>query len=157
MSTHLNVQLRDVLESDLPIFYEHQIDPDAARMAAFPSRDREAFMAHWAKIMADETVTLKTALFDGQVAGNMVCFAQSGEREVGYWLGKEYWGKGIATRALKEFLGLIQVRPLFAHVAKHNIGSKRVLEKCGFAAYGESKGFPDASGAQVEELILKLE
>jgi RimJ/RimL family protein N-acetyltransferase len=157
MSTHLNVQLRDVLESDLPIFYEHQIDPDAARMAAFPSRDREAFMAHWAKIMADETVTLKTVLLDGQVAGNMVCFAQSGEREVGYWLGKEYWGKGIATRALKEFLGLIQMRPLFAHVAKHNIGSKRVLEKCGFAAYGESKGFPDSSGAQVEELVLKLE
>jgi RimJ/RimL family protein N-acetyltransferase len=51
----------------------------------------------------------------------MVCFEQLGEREVGYWLGKGYWGKGIATQALKEFLKHIGTRPLYAHVAKHNI------------------------------------
>jgi hypothetical protein len=43
------VQLRDVIEADLPSFFEHQLDPDATRMAAFPSRDRERFMAHWGK------------------------------------------------------------------------------------------------------------
>jgi hypothetical protein len=78
------VVLRDVIESDLPIFYEQQLDPDAARMAAFPSRDREAFFAHWAKIMCMDTVTLKTIRFDGQVAGNIVAFEQDGKREVGY-------------------------------------------------------------------------
>ncbi len=141
-----DVHLRHVIESDLPIFFEQQLDPDATRMAAFPSRDREAFMAHWAKIMRDETNTLMTILFDGQVAGNIVSWQQDDKREVGYWLGKEYWGKGIATRALAEFLNHVTQRPLYAHVAKHNLASIRVLEKCGFAR----------RGGDDEEIILKL-
>lgn len=152
-----DVLIRDVTESDLPIFFEQQLDPDATEMAAFPAREREAFMAHWARIMADDSVMLKTILFEGQVAGNILSFVQSGEREVGYWIGKEYWSKGIATRALAAFLDHVQTRPLYAHVAKHNIGSRRVLEKCGFIIVGEDKGFPDASGEEVEEFILKLE
>jgi RimJ/RimL family protein N-acetyltransferase len=140
------VHLRDVIESDLPIFYEQQLDPDATQMAAFPSRERETFMAHWAKIMADETVTLKTILFDAQVAGNIVSWQHDGECEVGYWLGKTYWGRGIATRALAAFLGEVTTRPLYAHVVKHNLASRRVLEKCGFRLHGEGG----------EEFILKL-
>ena len=141
-----NVHLRDVIESDLPIFYEQQLDPDATQMAAFPARDREAFVAHWVKIMLDETNVLKTILFDGQVAGNIVSWQQEGECEVGYWLGKEYWGQGIATRALAAFLGEVTTRPLYAHVVKHNLASRRVLEKCGFSLHGEND----------EEFILKL-
>ena len=151
-----DVQLRDVTESDLPIFFEQQLNPEATEMAAFPSRDRDAFMAHWVKIMADDSVILKTILFDGHVAGNMVSFEMSDKREVGYWIGKEYWGKGIATKALAAFLIHVKTRPLYAHVAKHNIGSRRVLEKCGFTIIGEDKGFPNARGEQVEEFILKL-
>jgi RimJ/RimL family protein N-acetyltransferase len=151
------VQLRDVTEADLPIFFEHQLDPAANQMAAFPARDRAAFMAHWAKILADATVTIKTIVVDGHVAGNIVSWEQLGEREVGYWLGKHYWGKGVATRALAAFLGHVTVRPLYAHVAKHNIGSRRVLEKCGFTICGEDTVSADVSGAKVEEFILKLE
>jgi RimJ/RimL family protein N-acetyltransferase len=150
------VVLRDVRESDLPLLFEHQLDPDATRMAAFPARDREAFMAHWTKILRDETVAKKTILLDGHVAGNIVSFQQSGKPQVGYWIGKDYWGKGVATRALSAFLGHVTVRPLYAHVAKHNIASIRVLEKCGFTICGEDKGFPDAGGEEVEEFILKL-
>jgi RimJ/RimL family protein N-acetyltransferase len=131
-----DVLLRVVTEDDLPIFFEHQLDLDATEMVAFPSRDKNAFMAHWTKIMADDSVILKTILFNGQVAGNIVSFAQSGEREVGYWIGKEYWGKGIATKALAAFLEHVKTRPLYAHVAKHNIGSRGVLEKCGFVRVG---------------------
>ena len=140
------ILLRDVIESDLPIFFEQQLDPVATQMAAFPARDREAFMAHWTKILADETNILKTILFDGQVAGNIVSWLHSGEREVGYWLGREYWGKGIATRALSTFLDHVKTRPLYAHVAKHNRASIRVLEKCGFTI----------TGVEVEEYILTL-
>jgi RimJ/RimL family protein N-acetyltransferase len=148
--------LRDVVKTDLPIFFEHQQDPESNRMAAFPARDRQAFMSHWAKILADAGTTIKTILSDGQVAGNIVTWEASDEREVGYWIGREYWGKGIATRALSEFLQLVRERPLFAHVAKHNIGSRRVLEKCGFTLVGEGK-FPAAEGEeQIDELILKL-
>jgi len=143
----IEILLRNVTESDLPILFEQQLDTEATQMAAFPSRDRESFMAHWAKIMADESNILKTILFDGQVAGNIVSWEGSGEWEVGYWIGKEYWGKGIATKALAALLGHVKMRPLFAHVARHNIASRRVLEKCGFMVIG----------AEPEEFILKLD
>ena len=149
------VLLRDVKESDLSIFYEQQLDPEAIAMAAFPARDKESFMAHWAKIIADKSVILKTIIFEGQVAGNIVSWEQDGEREVGYWVGKEFWGKGIATKALAEFLHQVKTRPLVAHVAKHNIGSRRVLEKCGFTFVKEDKYY-SASGEEIEEIILKL-
>src|SRR6266542_4254000 len=137
-----NVQLRHVIETDLPIFFEQQLDPEATQMASFPARREDVFMAHWKnKVMADDSVQVKTILFRGEVAGNIVCFEQLGEREVGYWLGKEYWGRGIATRALEQFLKQIETRPLYAHVAKHNIGSRRVLEKCGFTVSGEERFF----------------
>lgn len=151
-----NIQLRDVIESDLPIFYEQQLDPEATRMAAFPSRNRDGFMSHWTKIMADPSVLIKTILFHGDVAGNIVCFEQLGEREVGYWLGKHFWGKGIATQALKEFLKEIETRPLYAHVAKHNIASRRVLEKCGFVVAAEDRVFSQILGDDIEEYILIL-
>jgi len=150
------IRLRDVTEEDLPIFFEQQLDPDATKMAAFPARGRDAFMGHWTKIMSDEAVILKTIILDGQVAGNVVSWEQSAEREVGYWIGKEYWGKGIATQALTQFLGYVKTRPLYAHVAKHNFASIRVLEKCGFMISGEDK-FPAAGGEVIEEYILKLE
>jgi RimJ/RimL family protein N-acetyltransferase len=150
------VVLRDVTEADLPIFYEHQLDPIATQMAAFPARDRDAFIAHWRKILRDAPVTTKTILFDGQVAGNVVSFNGDGEREVGYWIGREYWGKGIASKALAAFLAVEQTRPLYAHVAKHNIASRRVLEKCGFTFFGEDKDFSDTPGEEVEGVILIL-
>jgi RimJ/RimL family protein N-acetyltransferase len=130
------VLLRAVIANDLPIFFEQQLDPVATQMAAFPARDREAFMVHWAKIMADETNILKTILYGDQVAGNIVSWEhpdEESEREVGYWLGREFWGKGIATQALTLFLKQVTTRPLYADVVKHNLASIRVLEKCSFA------------------------
>ena len=100
----LDVRLRDVAEADLPIFFEHQLDPEATQMAAFPARDRDAFMAHWAKILADESGGKQTILVDGQVAGNVVSWGEPGERHVGYWIGRHYWGRGVATRALTAYL-----------------------------------------------------
>lgn len=151
------VKLRDVIETDLPIFFEQQSDHEAAQMAALPARNRETFMAHWTRIMGDDSILIKTILFDGSVAGNIVSFDQLGEREVGYWLGKEYWGKGIATRALIEFLKYVETRPLYAHVAKHNIASRRVLEKCGFIVWGEDSFYSQAFGKNIEEYILILD
>lgn len=151
------IQLRDVIETDLPIFFEQQLDPEATQMAAFPARNRDVFMIHWKRIIVDESVLIKTILYNGEIAGNIVCFEQLGEREVGYWLGKEYWGKGIATHALEEFLKEIKTRPLYAHVAKHNIGSKRVLEKCGFTVSAEDRFFSQVFGKNIDEYILRLD
>lgn len=155
------VRLRDVIDSDLPIFFQQQLESEANQMAAFTAprdpADRGAFMAHWEKLRHNDTIYLKTILSNEQVAGNMVSFVISGEREVGYWLGKEFWGKGIATRALKEFLDIVKERPLYAHTAKDNIASLRVLEKNGFKICGDGKLFAYARGTEVEEYVLKLE
>src|SRR5215471_13045292 len=104
-----DVLLRDVTERDLPIFFEQQLDPAANRMAAFTAKDpadRAAFTAKWAKILGDDSITKRTILFRGQVAGNVGAFLApwSGQHEVTYWIGREFWGKGIATRALAVFL-----------------------------------------------------
>ncbi|MGN6360161.1 MAG: GNAT family N-acetyltransferase [Thermomicrobiales bacterium] len=141
------VRLRDVTEADLPLFFEHQRDPVATAMAAFPAREWAPFMAHWATILADPALAKQTILVDGQVAGNIGSWEQDGHREVGYWLDRAYWGRGVATRALALFLRQVPARPLYAYVVLHNIGSRRVLEKCGFTV----------CGTEGDELILILE
>lgn len=146
------VRLRDVREDDLPIFLEHQKDPEANRMASFDARDEAPFMAHWAKILRDRTVVVRTIEVDGRVVGNIGSWEQDGERDVGYWIGREEWGMGVATAALSAFLDELDTRPLHAHVATHNIGSIRVLEKCGF----ERTGPPTTASDGVEELLLVL-
>jgi len=157
-----SVQLRDVMASDLPILFEHQLDTDANYMAAFTGRDptdKDAFRAHWARILSDETITIQTILFNGQVAGSVASYKDEefGELEITYWIGREYWAKGIASMALSKFLDLVTVRPLYGRAAKDNVASLRVMQKCGFIICGEGKGFAYARGKEVEEYILKLE
>jgi RimJ/RimL family protein N-acetyltransferase len=150
------VRLRDVIETDLPILFEHQREPEANRMAAFPARSLDAFMAHWAKILGDQSVTARTILFGGRVAGNIGSWQQDNQQRVGYWIGREYWSKGVASRALAEFLGVVKVRPLFAHVAKHNIPSIRVLEKCGFMVCAGATASLGTPPDGIEELVFAL-
>lgn len=161
-SPHNNtsIVLRDVTMSDLPIFFDQQLDSEANWMAAFTAKDptdRDAFMAHWTRNLGNETGTIQTILFNGQVAGSISSYVDEDEQlEVSYWLGKPYWGKGIATRALSAFLDHIKVRPLYARAAKNNTRSLRVLEKCGFTITGEGSGFSNARGEEVEEFLLRL-
>jgi RimJ/RimL family protein N-acetyltransferase len=151
--------LRSVTDDDLEIFFTQQLDPEANYMAAFTAKDpsnRAAFAAHWRKIRNAPTITNRTIVVDGQVAGYVASFVQFGEREVTYWLGKEFWGKGLATRALAALLAEVTERPIYARAAKDNIASIRVLQKCGFTITGEDKGFANGRGAEVEEYILRL-
>jgi RimJ/RimL family protein N-acetyltransferase len=143
--------LREVVESDLPVFYEHQRDPEASAMAAFPSRDRDAFMAHWERTLADESALSWTIVCDGEVAGTIGCWEAEGGRFVGYWIGREFWGRGLATEALAELVGMVEARPLRAAVVTTNVASIRVLEKCGFTRVDAHTGDDG-----VEELILEL-
>ena len=153
----MHVVLREVVASDLPIFYEHQRDPQSVAMADFPSRDREAHMAHWARIMAVPSSVLRTIVFNGEVAGNIVSWDGSDGREVGYWLGRQFWGQGIASQALALFLDEVRVRPLFAHVVKHNVASRRVLEKCGFVVTRAAGVQPEPGAEPIAEFILRLD
>ncbi|HEY7418278.1 MAG TPA: GNAT family N-acetyltransferase [Ktedonobacteraceae bacterium] len=156
-----SVVLRDVIASDLPTFFEHQLDPEANWMAAFTTKDptnKDAFMAHWTRILADEANTNQTILFDGQVVGHVSSYRnEHGQLEVTYWIGRTDWGKGIASKALSLFLDYIKVRPLYARAAQDNIGSLRVLEKCGFTRIGENEDFANARRTEIKEYILRLD
>jgi RimJ/RimL family protein N-acetyltransferase len=158
MTAH--VELREVRESDLSIFFEQQLDPEANRMAAFTAlnpADRDAFTEKWLRITGDPSITSRAILVDGVVAGSVQCHSWFGTPEVCYWIGREFWGRGIASMALRQFLEIVTDRPLQAYIAHDNIGSRRVLEKCGFQVSGDSRQFSHARAEEVDQLVLALE
>lgn len=153
------VSLREMREPDLAIFFRQQGDPVACHMAAFTAEDPadyDAFLAKWSGILQDERIIKRTILCDGRVAGSILRFDMIGEPEVSYWIGREFWGRGVATRALALFLEVVQERPLFGRSAKDNLGSIRVMEKNGFQIIGEGRGYANARGQETGEYILKL-
>src|SRR6476469_4517501 len=126
------VRLRRVEDRDIEVFFDHQADPLAVEMAAFPARDKDQFEAHWAKLRADDTLVVRTIVADGKVAGNIGSWPDNGQQLLGYWVGREWWGRSVATQALALLVNEVSIRPLYARVAVHNAGSIHVLEKCGF-------------------------
>jgi RimJ/RimL family protein N-acetyltransferase len=143
--------LREVIEADLPVFYKYERDPQASAMAAFPSRNRDAFMAHWARTLANDSALTWTIVCDGEVAGNIGCWKADERRLVGYWIGREFWGRGLATEALAEVVSIVDTRPLHAEVVNTNVASIRVLEKCGFTEVDAH-----VVGDGIVELVLEL-
>jgi RimJ/RimL family protein N-acetyltransferase len=150
------VRLRSVEDRDVDVFFDHQADPQAVEMAAFPSRDKDQFAAHWAKVRADGTNVVRTIVVDGMVAGNICSWQDQGQQLLGYWVGREYWGRGVATQALALCLDEVSIRPLYAHVAVHNKGSIRVLEKCGFRRDRVQEAMAPAPDDGSEEVIFVL-
>ena len=146
------VRLRPVEDDDLPIFLAHQDDPVAAAMAAFPTRAPDVFYAHWATIRADPMNYTRTIVADDEVVGDIVSWLDHGSRQVGYWIGRDHWGKGFATAALRLLLDEINDRPVTAHVVPDNIGSQRVVEKCGFVRVGQ-----EVADDGIVELIFRLD
>ena len=153
------ITLRDVTDADLPIFFDQQRDATYNHMAAFTPKDpddRAAFDAHWKKIRADPENKNRTIVFEGQVAGHIASFVMGGDREITYGIARHLWGRGLATEALRALLAVDTYRPLRARAAKDNVGSLRVLLKCGFEVIGEEIGFANARGQEIEELVLRL-
>jgi RimJ/RimL family protein N-acetyltransferase len=147
--------LRNVVESDLPTFFEHQRDPEATAMAVFPAREWNAFISHWRQnVLGNPANEARTILVDDQVAGYVASWEQDGMRLVAYWVGREYWGRGIARSALDEFLRAHEHhRPIHAYVALSNARSIRVLEKCGFQRVGE----PLVATDGIAEVLFQLD
>jgi RimJ/RimL family protein N-acetyltransferase len=151
--------LRELGDEDLDLLFEQWADPAAAHMAAFTApdhMDRDAFERRWSRIRADETTINRVIVVDGEVAGTIGSWGDPGEREVTYWIGRSYWGKGIATAALEAFLSVDTSRPLRARVASDNVASRRVLEKCGFRVTATERGFAEARSREIEEFVLRL-
>ncbi|MBQ1000809.1 GNAT family N-acetyltransferase [Streptomyces nigra] len=155
----MDVELRAVHDSDLPVFFRQLNDPEALRMAAFTPEDpadRAAFDAHWRRLRSSSDV-LRAILADGDVVGSAAVYGEPGEREVTYWVDRAYWGRGIATAALRRLLAEVPERPLYARAAADNEGSLRVLAKCGFRVTARARAFAQARGAEIEEYVLHLD
>lgn len=132
------IALRPVLESDLAILFAQQLDPESVAMSAYLSKDRGEFMRHWEGILKNKQVTARVVVYKEKVAGHILCWREGRhEQRIGYWIGRGFWGRGIASAALAEFLKEVKIRPLYAEAANHNAASKRVLEKNGFELLDE--------------------
>ncbi len=155
-----DIQLRAVTDADLDVFFEFEREPDGRHMAGFTAEDpddRDAFDAHWARVRSDADVTLRTIKADGAVAGFVAGFVRDGKPEVTYWIGQRYWGRGVATAALKAFLKELTVRPIYARAAADNVASRRVLSKCGFDEVALERGYAHARQAEIEEVVMELQ
>lgn len=155
----MDVSLRPVQDSDLPLFFVWMSDPESVRTAAFTVEDpadRHAFDAHWARVLADPSVVMRTVLADGSVAGSVGAYGTPDDRQVTYWIDRPRWGRGLATAALGALLDVVTERPLYARAAADNAGSRRVLERCGFVVTGEDRDYAHARGAETDELLFTL-
>ncbi|MEU0100999.1 GNAT family N-acetyltransferase [Streptomyces sp. NPDC006267] len=153
------IVLRAVQDGDLPLFFAWMSDPEAMRVAAFTAddpTDRAAFDARWARIRGGSRVVMRTVVADGTVVGHVGEYGDLGDRQVTYWIGREHWGRGLATAALRAFLDETATRPLHARAARDNHGSRRVLEKCGFVVTGADRGFAGARGEEIDEVLATL-
>jgi [ribosomal protein S5]-alanine N-acetyltransferase len=159
MANASGLQLRPTEVADLHTLFQFQLDQEAGYLAAFMPKDpadKSAYLNKYTKLLNDPMVNNQTIILDKIIVGSIASFFIEGDREITYWIDRTYWGQGIATKALKEFLSIETIRPIFGRVAFDNFGSQRVLEKCGFIKTGSDKGFANARQAEIEEYIYKL-
>lgn len=152
------VVLRAVIPSDLDHFFAHQQDQAACHQAAFTApdpSDRGAFDSHWGTLLGNERILVRTILVDHEVVGHIARFWSGDDAEITYWIGRGFWGRGIATAALRFFLEVDSTRPLFARVAHDNLPSVRVLEKCGFKQVGTDRYHAHARKMEIDEIIFR--
>lgn len=156
----MNLYLRKSVESDLEVFFIYQLDEEANYMAAFTPADpadKNAYIERWRKLLKDNTINMQTIICNDKIVGSIGKYEMEGDAEITYWIGKEVWGKGIATAALKAFLSIEKIRPIYGRAASDNYASRAVLEKCGFEKIGTDKGFANARGKEIEEIIYRLD
>ncbi|MCA1931794.1 GNAT family N-acetyltransferase [Rheinheimera sp.] len=154
------IRLSKTTPDDLPCLYQIQLDQDANQMAAFTSEsgtDFRLYFEKYANHLADPTISMWTIRIEQQIVGSVAKFVMAGDAGITYWIDKEFWGQGIATKALTQLLQHETTRPVYAYVAFDNSGSQRVLEKCGFRKVGTDRGFAKARQAEIEEFIYQLD
>ena len=150
----MGIKLRPTEIADLDTLFQYQLDKEGGYLAAFMPKDptdKTAYINKYTKLLSDPTVNNQTILLDDKIVGSIAKFIIEGDTEITYWIDRKFWGQGIATKALTEFLAIETVRPIFGRVAFDNFGSQKVLEKCGFDKVGSDKGFANARQMEIEE------
>ena len=152
--TNDSITLTVTEKNDLNAFFQFQLDKEANYLAAFTSKDpndKTAYLEKYAKLLIDPTVNTRTIKVNDVIAGSVAKFVMENAAEITYWIDRNFWGQGVATTALKEFLKTEQIRPIYGRVAFDNYGSQKVLEKCGFVKIGKDRGFANARQSEIEE------
>lgn len=154
------VALRRTQPSDLDTLFEYQADDEAGRMAAFVNptswKVKDAYRAKWEKLLQDDTINSWTILHDGVIVGSVGTWMMDGEPQITYGIGKQFWGRGLATTAVELFLEKADIRPLYGRAAADNIRSIKILEKAGFKKTGTDRAFAAARNEEIEEVIFRL-
>lgn len=156
----VTINLRALDDDDLDALFSWESDRAAARMAAFTRpdpADRAAFDAHYQRVLSDPENWTRAIEEDGVLVGMVATFTMEGDRELTYWVDPSRWGRGIATGAVRLLVADEPHRPLYARVAEHNVGSRRVLERNGFVKVGEEASWADGVGRDVVEHIYRLD
>lgn len=146
------LHLRLLAPADLAFVFELQSDPVSAAMAAIPVRDRAAFDAHWATLLDDASNRAWIVDYDGKPVGDLQSWLDGDHREIGYRVARAWWGRGVASGAVRLLLTVLPDRPLYARTAAGNGGSQRVLDRCGFVKTSEATA-PDG----VREWLYQLD
>lgn len=156
----LRITLRNTIPGDLETLFIHQLDDEAAYMAAFVNEnwnDKDTYVAKWEKLLTDKTLNIMTILMDGKIVGGISTWPLMGETQISYGIGKEYWNRGIVTSAVRQFLSIVPERPIYGRVAFDNIASANVLRKCGFKKIGEDTHYAFARKKEIVEIVFVLE
>jgi len=140
-------RLRPWRADDLDALVRHADDEQVSRGLAdrfpFPYTREDG-----AAFLAGRVVDLHEPVFaieiDGEACGGIGARIGTGERrhaaELGYWLGRAHWGRGIMTRVVREYapwlMHELQLYRLQATVLDFNLGSARVLQNNGFVEEG---------------------
>jgi len=159
-SNNHNIKLRKAVVADLDTLFQFQTDKEAGYLAAFMPKDptdKEAYIDKFTKLFSNPEVNTQTILIGNTIVGSIAKFVMHGDAEITYWIDKKFWGQGIASSALRDFLQTEKTRPIFGRVAFDNFGSQKVLEKCGFVKIGSDKGFANARQKEIEEFIYRLD
>ncbi|MEO7047977.1 MAG: GNAT family N-acetyltransferase [Ferruginibacter sp.] len=157
--TDYNITLTKTVKNDLDILFQFQVDKEAGYLAAFMPEnpdDKTAYIEKYSKFLNEPTINMRTIKINDVIVGSISKFIMESNNEITYWIDKKYWGKGVGTTALQNFLNIESARPIFGRVAFDNLGSQKLLEKCGFVKIGTDKGFANARRAVIEEYIYKL-
>ncbi|WON93550.1 GNAT family N-acetyltransferase [Sphingobacterium sp. Lzh-3] len=157
---NFQLTLRPTVFADLETHYEFQLDEQANHLAAFTSTsssDKKTYIEKYGKFLTEPSINNQTILVDGTIAGTIAKFVIEGDAEITYWIDRKFWGQGVATKALKNFLTLETNRPIYGRVAFDNFGSQKVLEHCGFVKVGTDRGYANARQAEIEEFIYRLD
>lgn len=129
------------MTSDIP----HPLDAEQARQWLLPARGEQRFAIEEG----------------GQLVGGAGYFERTGRTaEVGFWLGRAFWGRGLATEAVAAVIRHAFTEGGFDRLTSShfvdNPASARVLAKLGFEASGRCPIRSEARGEDVEAVTYVL-